>query len=89
MKKLSILMFGLLVSTSLLAYGPNTHYHGDAGRVYNPGYGYYNGGGYYYGYGYPNVVITIPAPRPYPRVCEEVEVCDNYTGECWLDRYCR
>ncbi|KTD79445.1 hypothetical protein [Legionella waltersii] len=93
-------VLSLLVSSTSMAWyggavsigwgGPNVHYHGDDIRVYNPGgYGY---GGYYYNPApviVPNVVINVPVQRYYPRVCEEVEVCDNYTGECWLDQLCR
>lgn len=99
---LSVMVFvlGIIESSNALAWyggavniawgGPNVHYHGEDIRVYNPGgYGY---GGYFYNpvpIIVPNVVIHVPAQRYYPRRCEEVEVCDNYTGECWLDQYCQ
>lgn len=97
-----VLLWGLVASTSSLAwyegaftlgYGaPNVHSHNDA-RVYNHGgYGYYDRGGYLYSRPrniiIPNVVINVPVERVYRPICEEVEVCDNYTGECWLDRLC-
>ena len=88
-------------TTSIAAHGTGHHvgwggnYHGHGGHGgYGNGYGhggYYNGGGFYFGGGWggPNVVINVPAEGYYaPPVCENVQVCDTYRDECWLERHC-
>lgn len=98
-----VFLLGTVLSTSVMAWTdrafnssfgpPNIHGHGDS-RVYNHGgYRYYDRGGYLYSRPrttiiIPNVVINVPVEPVYPPLCEDVEVCDNYTGECWLDRIC-
>ncbi|RUR14306.1 hypothetical protein [Legionella septentrionalis] len=62
------------------AYGygnyPERHYHG-----HNDYYNYW---------GEPQIIVSVPrTPRPYVYECETIEVCDDYTDECWLERHCR
>lgn len=70
----------------------------------NDGYGsgvfwgngpYYRGpgccysGGLNYGWWGPSVVIAAQPPAPvYVVECETIEVCDDVTDECWLERAC-
>jgi hypothetical protein len=97
-----VFVLSLLVSTTSLAthaqvysghggYGHGGYGHGHGGYGYGNG-GYYNGGGFYFGgggWGGPNLVINVPAPRYYaPPVCENVQVCDTYTDECWIESRC-
>lgn len=84
-------IFNGVMSTNAVAYGGNYHGHGDYYNhrgYYNPGSVYFGGG---WGWGGPNVIINVPS-QPYytppPIVCERVSVCDNYTGDCWVERYC-
>lgn len=92
------LVLGLLASPTSEAWysgsigfgfvGGPVYYHGDGPHRYGPGgYGYHGRGGYYYGGG-PNVIINVPVERYYVPHCEDMEVCDNYTDQCWLERFC-
>jgi hypothetical protein len=87
-----ILAMGLLFSACCQA-----GVYWGAGGYYGGGYygrGYYHGHpgccGNGWGWGPPNVIINVPtAPPPaYVVECETVEVCDNYTDECWQERRC-
>ncbi len=94
-----LLAFGLIFSTCGQA-GVYWGVGGGYGGGYYGGGNYHGypggpgccGGGYGWGWGAPNVIITVPvAPPPPPTYvveCETVEVCDNYTDECWLERRC-
>jgi hypothetical protein len=91
-KVLGFLFWSLsfLMCSDALSWG-NVHYYGGGGYYYGRG-GYY-GPGYYPGWGGPNVIINVPVipvvPNPpYVIECERVEVCDNYTDECWIERRC-
>lgn len=90
-----LLALGLIFSTCTEA-GVYWGVGGGFGGGYY-GRGYYHGypgpgccGGYGWGWGPPNVIVNVPvAPPPaYVVECETVEVCDNYTDECWLERRC-
>lgn len=102
-KSILVFVLSLMISTisitSYAAYsvvgwgGGNYHGHGGGyGYGYEPGPGYYNRGGFFFGgggWGGPNVIINVPAERYYaPPVCEEVQVCDTYTDQCWLEQRC-
>jgi len=91
---LFVLVFSLF--TSLISFTAHSgayvehwgsNYHGHGG--YGPGY--YDRGGFYFGGGWggPNVIINVPV-QPYyaPPLCETVQVCDNYTDQCWLEQRC-
>lgn len=92
---LGLATIGIMCSTTASAtgyqVGGNYHGHGGHGHHYGHGGGYYDRGGFYYGGGWggPNVIINVPAEGYYaPPLCENVEVCDNYRGVCWLERRC-
>jgi hypothetical protein len=95
--KKALRIFSLALSLMVLSVTPSQAFW-SINLGYGAGFGYGYGSGYGCGYGcYPGpwgyapvgpIVQVSPPPPVYVVECETVEVCDNYTDECWIERRC-
>ncbi|WP_419420837.1 hypothetical protein ACNVED_05945 [Legionella sp. D16C41] len=82
---ISLFLLNCLICSNANAWYGDWHF---GNRYYN-NYASFFGftfGGWFPG---PNIVINVPVQREYYPICETVEVCDDITDECWLEKYCR